>query len=355
MTRERAAQLGIELVHLDELLTRADCVTIHTPLTPETSNLIDAAAFKKMKKTALLVNAARGGIVDEDALLEAIESGEIAGAAMDVFVTEPLPADHPFLAHPNILCTPHLGASTHEAQERVAVEISQQVVDFLLSGTVTNAVNVPALPAETAERVQPYANVARKMGSLIGQLEPVDGTELRVTCTGDPGELGVTPIARAALAGYLEHHLEGPVNPISAPYEAKERGIDLVEVKEPPAKGFADSIRVVIKGDGGIHTATGIVDIDGELRLIGLDGYKMNAVMNGTILIILNQDRPGVIGAVGSVLGRRSINVSRLQVGLDESRGQALALYNVDGEVPREAMEELRALDNVSSVLSVTL
>jgi D-3-phosphoglycerate dehydrogenase / 2-oxoglutarate reductase len=355
MTRERAAQLGIELVHLDELLTRADFVTLHTPLTAETTNLIDSAAFKKMKKTALLVNAARGGIVDEDALLQAIESGEIAGAAMDVFVTEPLPTDHPFLAHPNILCTPHLGASTHEAQERVAVEIAQQVVDFLLSGTVTNAVNVPALPAEAAERVQPYANVARKMGSLIGQLEPVDGTELRVTCTGEPGELGVTPIARAALAGYLEHHLEGPVNPISAPYEAKERGIDLVEVKEPPAKGFADSIRVVIKGDGGIHTATGIVDLDGELRLIGLDGYKMNAVMSGTILIILNQDRPGVIGAVGSVLGRRAINVSRLQVGLDESRGQALALYNVDGDVPRDAMDELRAIDNVSSVLSVTL
>src|SRR5690606_21888176 len=162
-------------------------------------------------------------------------------------------------------------------------------------------------------------------------------------------------IARAALAGYLEHHLEGPVNPISAPYEAKERGIDLVEVKEPPAKGFADSIRVVIKGDGGLHTATGIVDIDGELRLIGLDGYKMNAVMSGNILIILNQDRPGVIGNVGSVLGRRQINVSRLQVGLDETRGQALALYNVDGEVPRDAMEELRSLENVSSVFSVAL
>lgn len=355
MTRERAAQLGIELVSFEELLERSDFITIHTPLTPETSNLIDADALKKMKKTAYLVNAARGGIVDEAALQEALDAGEIAGAAMDVFVKEPLDADHPFLTNEKLYCTPHLGASTHEAQERVAVEIGHQVADYLLDGAVVNAVNMPALPAELAERIQPYVSIARKIGALIGQLEPVEATELRVTCTGEPGELGMTPIANAVLAGYLNKHLEAPVNPISAPYEAKARGLNVVEVKEPPAKGFADLIRVTLKGKSGSHDVTGLVDLDGELRLIGLDGYKMNAVMSGTILIILNQDRPGVIGAIGTLLGRRSINVSRLQVGLDESEGQALALYNVDGDVPEDALDEIRAIDNVSSVVCVQL
>jgi D-3-phosphoglycerate dehydrogenase len=355
LTKEKAASLGIELVDLDELLRRSDFITIHTPLTPDTKNLIDDAALAKMKPSAILVNAARGGVVDEDALARAIKDKKIAGAAFDVFVSEPLDPKHPFLELDNVICTPHLGASTAEAQERVAVEIAHQVADFLSEGTIKNAVNVPALAPEAAKLLQPYLKAAQKIGSLLGQLDPVDVTELRVTCTGQAGELGVTPIAHAALSGYLEQHLEEPVNPISAPYEAKARGISLVEVREGAGAGYASTIRVTIKGDKGIHTATGAIGNDGLPHLVGLDGYALDAVMQGHVVIMRNLDRPGVIGAVGTLLGRRSINVNRMQVGLDETTSQALALYNVNTKIADDALDELRGIENVSSVFGVDL
>ncbi|MGB5350896.1 MAG: NAD(P)-dependent oxidoreductase, partial [Polyangiales bacterium] len=324
------------------------------PLTPETKNMFDDAAFKKMKSSALLVNAARGGIVDEEALARAIAAGEIAGAALDVFTKEPIDADNPLLGLENVLCTPHLGASTSEAQERVAVEIAEQAIGYLQLGVVKNAVNVPALPQEIAERLTPYLDVAKLLGSLVGQLDPVDVRELRVTCTGEAGELGVTPIARAALAGFLEHHLEEPVNPISAPYEAQERGIRLAEVKEPSDR-YATTVRVTVTGEKGIHTATGTPGRKGEPRLVGLEGYEIDAVMGGPIVIIRNEDRPGVIGSVGTLLGNRGINVSRMQVGLDEDGGQALAVWNVDSIVGSDALDELRGIGYVSSVHTLRL
>ncbi|MGB8329261.1 MAG: ACT domain-containing protein, partial [Polyangiales bacterium] len=227
-------------------------------------------------------------------------------------------------------------------------------VGYLQLGIVKNAVNVPALPKEIAERLTPYLDVAKLLGSLIGQLDPIDVRELRVTCTGEAGELGVTPIARAALAGFLEQHLEEPVNPISAPYEAQERGIRLAEVKEPSDR-YAATIRVTVTGEKGIHTATGTPGRKGEPRLVGLEGYEIDAVMEGSIIVMRNQDRPGVIGSVGTLLGKRGINVSRLQVGLDEKRGQALALWNVDSTVGGDALDELRSIEHVSSVQTLRL
>ncbi len=207
---------------------------------------------------------------------------------------------------------------------------------------------------ETAERLTPYLDVAKALGSLIGQLDPVDVRELRVTCTGEAGELGVTPIARAALAGFLQQHLEEPVNPISAPYEAQARGIRLAEVKEPSDR-YATTVRVTVTGEKGIHTATGTPGRRGEPRLVGLEGYEIDAVMEGSILIMRNQDRPGVIGSVGTLLGSQGVNVSRMQVGLDEKGGQALALWNVDTNVGTEALDALRGLDHVSSVHTLRL
>ncbi|MCZ6806070.1 MAG: phosphoglycerate dehydrogenase [Deltaproteobacteria bacterium] len=354
LSSERAAELGIELVELDELLSRADFITIHAPLTPDTKNLISDAAFDKMKDGALLVNAARGGIVDEEALARAITDGKIAGAALDVFGQEPIDPNNPLLQLDNVLCTPHLGASTSEAQQRVAVEIAEQAVAYLKDGIIKNAVNVPELPVEIAERLKPYIDVATALGSLVGQLDPIDVRELRVTCTGEAGELGVTPIARAALAGFLQQHLEEPVNPISAPYEARERGIKLAEVKEPSDR-YSTTIRVTVTGEKGIHTATGTPGRRSEPRLVGLEGYEIDAVMEGDIIVMHNLDRPGVIGAVGTLLGSRGINVSRMQVGLDEKSAQALALWNVDSTVNRGVLDELRAMDHVSSVHTLRL
>jgi D-3-phosphoglycerate dehydrogenase len=354
MSSDRAAELGIELVDLDTLLARADFITIHAPMTPDTKGMFNDDAFEKMKDDALIVNAARGGIIDEDALVRAIQSGKIAGAALDVFSKEPIDPDHPLLGLDNVLCTPHLGASTSEAQERVAVEIAEQAIGYLQLGVVKNAVNVPTLPAETAERLAPYLEVAKGLGSLVGQLDPVDVRELRVTCTGEAGELGVTPIARAALAGFLEHHLEEPVNPISAPYEAQERGIRLAEVKEA-SDLYSAAIRVTVSGEKGSHTATGVPGRNEEPRLVALDGYAIDAVLEGSVIMMRNLDRPGVIGSVGTLLGSRGINVSRMQVGLDEKTGQALALYNVDSTVADEALDELRKIENVSSVHNLRL
>lgn len=355
MTKERAEELGIELLSLDELYARADFISVHTPLTPDTKNLLNDAAFAKMKDGVMIINAARGGIVDEEALVRAIKSKKVAGAAFDVFVKEPMAADHPFIGLEEIVLTPHLGASTAEAQERVALEIAEQIVDYLANGVIKNAVNVPALPIEIAERIQPYITLAGRLGSLLGQLEPIDVKEIRVTCTGEAGELGVTPIARSALAGFLQHHLEERVNPVSAPFEAQDRGIKLVEVKEPAVRGYGATVRVTLSGDKGIHTATGAIGSHGEPRLTSLEGYDMDAQIAGRMLVMRNKDRPGVIGAVGTVLGKHAINVSRMQLGLDEKTGQALALYTVDQDVAAASLDELRGIENVGAVMLVAV
>ena len=353
---ERASSLGVELVSIDELLRRADFITIHTPLTPDTQGLINDAAFEKMKKGVLLVNAARGGIVDELALARAVEAGKVGGAALDVFEQEPIDPKHPLLKLENVICTPHLGASTAEAQERVAIEIAEQIVEYLRDGQIRNAVNVPTYSAEVAEKIAPYLKLARKLGVLVGQLEPIEVSEVRVTCTGLPGELGTRPIAYAALAGYLERHVEHAVQPIQAPFEAESRGIALIEVRDPSSpRGYAHSVSIEIRGQRGSHRATGSVGVHGEARLVALDGFAVETTLEGAILMLRNQDRPGVIGAVGTLLGTKQINVSSLQVGLDAETRDAIALWSVDSPVPAETLAELRKLDKIRSVRYVEL
>jgi D-3-phosphoglycerate dehydrogenase len=262
-------------------------------------------------------------------------------------------ADNPLLKLDQVVLTPHLGASTAEAQERVAQEIAEQVVEFLTQGTIRNAVNVPALSGDAAEKLAPYVALARKLGKLLGQLEAIEVHELRVICAGEAGEFGVRPVANSALAGYLERFLEEPVNPISAPYEAKERGINVTEVREEAPRRHTSSVRVTISGEAGLHTATGTIGTKGQALLVGLDGYELEASLDGRVMLMQNLDRPGVIGAVGTILGKREINVSRMQVGLAD--GEALALYNIDQEIPEDALKELRALPNVRSVRLVKM
>jgi D-3-phosphoglycerate dehydrogenase len=353
LTHEKAASLGFELVSVEQLFVRSDLITIHAPLTPETKNLLNREAFARMKKGVLIVNAARGGIVNEADLEVALREGKVAGAALDVFEQEPVNPDHPLLKLDNLIATPHLGASTAEAQDRVALEIAEQVAEYLTTGSIRNAVNVPSLPGEAAAKIKPYLELARKLGRLLGQLGSVDVRELRITCTGEAGEFGVRPLANTALSGYLERFLEEPVNAISAPFEAKARGIAVTEVREEAVRRFTSSVRVTVTGEGGLHSATGTVGTNGQSLLTGLDGYELDAPIEGQLLLFQNDDRPGVIGAVGTLLGKREINVSRLQVSLNE--GQACALWNVDTPVPEDTLKELRALPHVRSVLLVKL
>ena len=353
LTHEKAASLGFELVSIEQLFVRSDLITIHAPLTPETKNLLNREAFARMKKGVLIVNAARGGIVNETDLEVALKEGQVAGAALDVFEQEPVRPDHPLLKLDNLIATPHLGASTAEAQDRVALEIAEQVAEYLTTGSIRNAVNVPSLPGEAAAKIKPYQELARKLGKLLGQLGSVDVRELRITCTGEAGEFGVRPLANAALAGYLERFLEEPVNAVSAPYEAKARGIAVTEVREEAMRRYTSSVRVTVTGEGGLHSATGTVGSNSQSLLTGLDGYELDAPLDGQLLLFQNDDRPGVIGAVGTLLGKREINVSRLQVSLNE--GQSIALWNVDAPVPEDTLRELRALQHVRSVLLVKL
>jgi D-3-phosphoglycerate dehydrogenase len=348
LSADKAASLGVELVTVEQLFVRSDFISIHAPLTPETKYLLNKDAFAKMKRGVFIVNAARGGIVHEGDLEAALKEGHVAGAALDVFEKEPVDPNHPLLKLDNLVSTPHLGASTAEAQDRVALEIAEQVADFLTTGAVRNAVNVPSLPGEATEKIKPFLELARKLGKLLGQLGSVDVRELRVTCTGGAGEYGVRPIANAALAGFLERFLEEPVNAVSAPYEAKERGISVIEVREDAPHRFTSTVRVTVSGESGLHTGTGTLGTSGHSLLVGLDGYELDATLEGLVVLIQNEDRPGVIGAVGTILGKREINVSRMQVGLHD--GQAFSLWNVDAAVPEETLKELRAVAGVRSV-----
>ncbi len=346
LSEEEAERLGVELVSFESLLDRSDFVSIHAPLVPSTKHLFNDAAFDRMKNSALLVQCARGGIVDEAALVRALNEGKIAGAAVDVFESEPMDPAHPLTKCDNCILTPHLGASTIEAQERVGVQIAHQIVAFLKQGTIANGVNVPSLGGEAAARVAPHLELARRLGRLLAQL--ADGArEIRVTAHGPLADL-VKPLGQEALAGFLEVHLGEPVNPLSAPYEAKERDIKLSLVSEPDDD--LPVVRVVVNDGEGIHTATGRKSRGGGLRLVGLEGYEMDAVLQGHALVVRNDDRPGVIGVLGTVLGKHGLNVSRLQVGLDDETGKALAVWNLAGEAPAAVLEELRAIEHVESV-----
>ena len=353
LSAERAANLGIQLVSLDELFSKADFITIHAPLTPDTANLIGPAALGKMKKDALLVNAARGGIVDEGALAAAVTEGRIAGAALDVFVDEPLGKDSPLLGVEDIILTPHLGASTSEAQERVALEIAEQVVDYLTTGEIRNAVNVTSMGGEAAQKLKPYQALARTLGRFLSQTHSLHVSEVRVTCTGQTSDHGIRPIANAALSGYLERFVEAPINSISAPYEAKERGIAVVEVQADAEGPYTSTLRVTVVAKDGEHTAVGTIGASGEPLLVGLDQYQLDASLDGPLLLINNDNKPGVIGAVGTVLGAQGVNVSRMQVGL--LAGEAIAIWNVEQTPGSEVLDKLRALPHVHSVRLINL
>ena len=355
LTEEAARKLGIELVEFGTLLKRADIISIHTPLVASTHHLFNDAAFEQVKPGLLLVNAARGGIVDEAALLRALESGRVAGAGLDVFETEPVPADHPLLAHPNIVCTPHLGASTAEAQERVAVEIAEQTLAFLREGTVLNAVNLPSVSPEAAGKIAPYARLARRLGSLLAQLEVKHPSVFRVVCRGELPSGNARSLTYEALAGFLSVHADGKVNAVRAPYEAKERGIEVLEVADQAPKRFTNALVVEIEFSGNKRRAIGSLDHEGEPRLTTLDAFDVDALLDGHVMFLRNLDQPGVIGAVGSVLGQQNINVSRMQVGLDPKTKQAIAFWNIDGAIPSATLEAIRGLPHVAAVSAIAL
>ena len=355
LTHERAQELGVELVSLDELFARADAITLHTPKTPQTLNLINDHSIAKMKRGVLLINAARGGICDEAAVVRGLQSGQIGGAGFDVFVQEP-PGLTDLVQHPNVVATPHLGASTEEAQTRVAVEICEQVLAYLLHGTITNSVNVPAVPREQASLLTPYVTLGRRLGQFLGANESIVPRSISVEFGGEAASLLTKPIVNAAVAGVLAHYLQDEVNEISAPLVAKDRGIEIKEQISSEKSSFASLVRVAVTGNDG-HTVQvcGTLGSNRAPRIVGWGDFEMDARLEGTILVLQNDDRPGVIGTVGTILGESKINVARMQVALDNRSHKAVQLWSLDSNIDANVLNLVRAAREVQSATAVTV
>jgi len=349
VTPEAAARLRVELVSLDELIERADFITIHVPLLPETRGLLGRERLARTKGGVRIINCARGGIVDEDALADAIESGHVAGAALDVLTAEPPPKNHRLLKLEQVICTPHLGASTDEAQRNVAIAIGQQVAAFLARGTIQNAVNAPSLSPEILQVLRPYLVLAEKLGTLAGQLVTDPPVEVTVQASGEVAEREIRSLATAVLRGLLTHVLGTTVNYVNAPAIARERGLRVIESRTPQATDYLNSLRVELQTASRPTVVAGAVFGAGTLRLTRINDFRMEAVPEGHILMLNNRDVPGVVGRVGTLLGERQINIAGIELGRERVGGMALSLIHVDEVVPPEVLAELRTLPQIVS------
>jgi D-3-phosphoglycerate dehydrogenase len=347
VTTEAAARLRVELVPLDELWARSDFLTIHTPLTAETRGLVGRDVLARMKRGVRIVNCARGGIVDEEALAAAIGAGQVAGAALDVLAQEPPRPDHPLLALDRVICTPHLGASTGEAQVNVAVAIAQQVADFLCRGIIQNAVNVPSLSREVLQVLAPYLRLAEKLGALQAQLNPEAPLEVTVQASGEVPERELRSLIAAVLRGLLGQLLESSVNYVNAPTIARERGIRVIESRAPHPADYLNALVVRVRTASRTGVVEGAVFGAETIRLTKIDGFRMEAVPEGHILMLHNRDVPGVVGRVGTLLGENGINIAGIELGRERVGGMALSLIHVDDAVAPAVLAELRRLPQI--------
>jgi len=348
LSAERALDLGVEKVELDELLRRADFLTLHTPLTEKTRNIINAGSLARMKKGARLVNCARGDLVDEAALFEALESGHLAGAALDVFVEEP--ATHsPLFALPNVVCTPHLGASTTEAQENVALQIAEQMSDYLLRGAIANAVNFPSISAEEAPRLRPYVALAEKLGSFAGQLTETGIKRVQISYEGAVAQMNTRALTSAALAGLLRPMLQD-VNVVSAPVVAKDRGIVVEETRREAEGDYESLITVGVVTDRQTRSVAGTVYADGRPRIVNIKGIRMDAEFGPSMLYVTNEDKPGFVGRFATLLAEAGINIATFHLGRESQGGNAIALVEIDGTATPELLGKVQKIPNVQQV-----
>ena len=348
LTEERAKDLGVSKVDLDILLRRADFITLHTPLTEKTRNILDAAALAKTRKGVRIINCARGGLVDEAALAAALRSGHVAGAALDVFLTEPA-KENPLFGMDNVICTPHLGASTTEAQENVALQVAEQMSDYLLTGAITNAINFPSISAEDAPKLKPYVKLAEQLGLFAGQLTETTITAVRVEYAGEIAKLNVKPLTAAAIAGVLRPQLSD-VNMVSAGIVAKERGMSVEEVTRGHDGAYESYVRVTVKTAKQDRSVAGTVFSDGKPRIIQVKGIEMEAQFYPHMLYVTNSDKPGFIGKVGALMGEVGINIARLNLGRDKPGGDAIALIAIDQPADDATIARIKKFEHVNRV-----
>ena len=345
LTPERAAELSVEKVELNDLFKRSDFISLHTPLTDKTRDIIDTGALKKMKKGVRIINCARGGLIVEEALKAALEAGYVAGAALDVFAEEPA-KENALFGLPNVICTPHLGAATTEAQENVAIQVAEQMADYLLTGAISNAINFPSITAEEAPRLRPYVKLAEQLGSFAGQLTQTGLKAVRLEYAGDIAELNTKALTSAALAGVLRPMLQ-EVNMVSAPALARERGIGVEEVTRGQEGAYETYIRLSVVTERQERSVAGTVFSDGKPRVIQVKGINMEAELGPHMLYTTNADKPGYIGAVGTIFGENGVNVATFNLGRDKPGGNAIALIETDAPITDEVLARVRALPHV--------
>ncbi|PTX59866.1 D-3-phosphoglycerate dehydrogenase [Melghirimyces profundicolus] len=353
LTEERAEKVGVRKATMDEVIRSSDFITVHTPLTKETRHLIDAGAFARMKDGVRVLNCARGGIIDERALYDAIQTGKVAGAALDVFETEP-PGQHPLFSLPQVIATPHLGASTREAQQNVAVDVSEEILHILRDEPFKNAVNLPSIPAELQEKLRPYQTLAEKLGRFAIQTAEGALEEITITVSGELTEMDTAPLSRIILKGALSHYLSD-VNYVSAPYLARERGVKVTEQKVSRSHGFTHLIHVGIRTDAKETLVSGTLLNGLGPRIVKIDQYSVDVQPDGHLLLIHHHDRPGAIGRVGTILGNHDVNIATMQVGRKDIGGRAIMMLHVDKPISEELLKTLEELDEIQNVTAIDL
>jgi len=354
LSEEKAKDMGVEKVALEELYRRSDFITIHTPITAETRNMINKDTIKIMKNGVRIINCARGGIVNEKDLYDALVEGKVAGAALDVFEKEP-PENNPLLTLDNVISTPHLGAATKEAQENVAIAIAEQIADYLVQGTIRNAVNFPSIPADQVARLQPYINLSEKLGLFSAQIFEGGVTEITIEYRGEASEINTAPVKIAAIKGFLSPILEETVNFVNAPLIAKERGIEVKETKSADAGDYQSMIALRIKAKDKESYVTGTLFSRKDPRIVSVDGFKIEIVPEGELLFIHNNDKPGVIGNIGTLLSKNNINIARMQFGREAPGGRAISVVTIDSPATPGILEEIKSLPNVLFLKRITL
>ncbi|MEP3264422.1 MAG: phosphoglycerate dehydrogenase [Hyphomicrobiales bacterium] len=351
LTPERASDMGIEKVELDELFARADFITMHTPLTDKTRNIIDAAAIAKMKDGVRIINCARGGLIVEADLAEALKAGKVAGAAIDVFEVEPA-NENVLFDLPNVVCTPHLGAATSEAQENVALQVAEQMSEYLMKGAVSNALNMPSITAEEAPKLTPFVKLAENLGLFAGQATETGIKSVRIEYEGDVAEMNTKALTAAALSGLMQPLLQ-TVNMVSAPIVARDRGIKIEEVARAQEGAYENYIRLTITTEKQERSVAGTVFSDGKLRIIQIKGINMDGGFSSNMLYITNYDKPGFIGRLGTMLGKYDVNVATFNLGRKEQDNEAIALLAVDGDISEDLLRDIGTLEGVIQVKSL--
>jgi D-3-phosphoglycerate dehydrogenase len=352
LTEDRAIEIGVEKVDLDTLLSRADFVSLHTPLTDETRNILSRERLENAKPGIRIVNCARGGLIDEAALKDCLESGQVAGAALDVFAEEPA-KDNPLFGTPGFICTPHLGASTTEAQVNVALQVAEQMADYLVNGGVTNALNMPSLSAEEAPKLKPYMALAEKLGSLVGQLAHGNLTKISIEREGAAAELSGKPITGAVLAGFMRRYSD-TVNMVNAPFLAKERGLQVSEIRQTREGAYNTLLRVAVETEQGQRSVAGTLFGKDAPRLVEIFGIGIEAELSGHMLYIVNDDAPGFIGRIGTLLGSKGINIGTFNLGRRETGGDAVLLLSLDEAPSAQVIADAEKVEGVKLVKALS-